>query len=70
MELKCIKSVKNDKAKCLRPCSGLIVTGYHRIDDISEYQDIEHYFLEGYNHYKKVTQAPSAYKGKLVTGIV
>ena len=48
----------------------MIVTGYHRIDDISEYQDIEHYFLEGYNQYKKVTQAPSAYKGKLLTGIV
>ena len=49
---------------CLKPCSGLIVTGFTKSKMNEGLENILP-MKEAYNDYKKVTQAPSAFKGTI-----
>ena len=55
--------IKSDDSICLKPCSGLIVTSYTRVETNNDIQDISAIF-KTYNKYKRITQFPSRYKGE------
>ena len=52
--------VDNSKCKCLKSCSGLIVTSYTFYDLNKNLEDLLP-TIGRYNHYKKITKHPSGY---------
>jgi len=61
--IECVSMINVNSSHCQKPCSGLIVTSFsfeknNEIDDLLS-------FLKPYNHYKKITQQPTGYKGKI-----
>ena len=59
----CVSKIESDDSFCLKPCSGLIVTSFTRLDANNAVQDVAAIY-KTYNKYKKVTQYPSRYKGR------
>ena len=49
-------------SNCVKPCSGLVVTGYSKTGKIKNLEDLFPVF-EDYNNFKKITQYPKGYDG-------
>ena len=47
----------------MKPCSGLIVTGYSKSNEMKDLEDLFPIYTD-YNQYKKITQSPSGMIGK------
>ena len=52
-----------DTAGCLKPCSGLVVTGVTK-SEVNKYLENTIPMYEAYNQYKKATTSPSGFNGK------
>ena len=62
--LECVDQITVDNSKCLKSCSGLIVTSYTFYDLHKNLEDLLP-IIGRYNHYKKITKHPSGYNGKI-----
>ena len=62
-KLQCINNITIDISKCLKPCSGFIVTSFSKAE-MHANEDNLLYIYGPYNDYKKITQYPSGYSGK------
>ena len=64
-ELECVNKVNDETSSCLKPCSGLLVNSFSKVDwvltkGMKKLKPI----LENYNNYKKITGHPSGENGK------
>ena len=67
VQLECVNNINVGTNGCLKPCSGLYVTGYTKSAVRNNLEDVLPMYEE-YNQYKKATQVPSGYNaGKYVT---
>ena len=55
-KLECVSKIEVDTARCMKPCSGLIVTSFTKLD---QNKSLESLFpiQENYTSYKKVTHS-------------
>ena len=64
-QLACIENVKLNSSKCVKSCTGLIVTGYTKFEfDDLKLVDIEK-TIEAYKDFKKWFKVPLSIKGNL-----
>ena len=61
-DLNCVKNVKVDTSRCMKTCSGLIVTGFSKSNERKTIENVLP-LIEPYNQYKKITNYPSGYSG-------
>ena len=62
-KIQCINNITIDISKCLKPCSGFIVTSLSKAEMPANEDDLL-YIYGPYNDYKKITQYPSGFSGK------
>ena len=60
-ELECVNKVNDETSSCLKPCSGLLVNSFSKVDWGMKKLTL---ILENYNNYKKITGYPSGENGK------
>ena len=58
--MQCVSNINVDNSKCLKPCSGLIVTSLSKEDSNKEFENLNS-IIEDYNIYKKITQYPAGF---------
>ena len=61
--LECVENVTVDTSKCMKSCSGLIVTSFSKE---GEEKNLDHLFkpiVDSYNNFKKISAYPFSYKG-------
>ena len=56
MKMKCVNNIKVDTSKCIRSCSGLIVTSIVKSEENEGKFDT--FYNSDYENYKKKTQNP------------
>ena len=61
-ELECVNKVNAGISNCLKPCSGLLVTSFSKVEVGGKKKLLP--ILENYNTYKKITGYPSGENGK------
>ena len=57
-----MNNLTKNYSNCVKPCSGLVVTGYSKTGEIKNLEDLFPVF-EDYNNFKKITQYPKGYDG-------
>ena len=63
-KLECVNRIEVDTARCIKPCSGLIVTSFRK-DSLQINWEEKFPVLAAYDHYKIITQYPTGYNGKI-----
>ena len=63
-KLECVNKIEVDTARCMKPCSGLIVTSFRK-DSLQINWEEKFPVLAAYDHYKIITQYPTGYNGKI-----
>ena len=64
-ELECVNKVNAETSSCLKPCSGLLVNSFSKVDwGLTKGMKKLKPILENYNNYKKITGHPSGENGK------
>ena len=64
-ELECVNKVNAETSSCLKPCSGLLVTSFSKVNwGLTKGMKKLKPILENYNNYKKITGYPSGENGK------
>ena len=63
-KLECVNRIEVDTARCMKPCSGLIVTSFRK-DSLQINWEEKFPVLAAYDNYKIITQHPTGYNGML-----
>ena len=61
-QLKCVHDTRIDTSNCLKPCSGLLVTSFHKSEETLRLENLFP-IIGDYNKYKKITPYPAGLTG-------
>ena len=63
-QLECVNTINVNGSKCLKPCTGFIITSFTKSERNKNLEDLFPIIMDSYNIYKMITQFPSLDSGK------
>ena len=69
-ELDCVNKITVETSRCLKPCSGLLVSSFLKADVSEGDMDNLLPILDHYDNYKKITDYPSGESGKYYSSAI